>query len=518
MDKNLKKEHIKLSQSTGEVTLNGTTCHLRPKTFLLAEYLIKREGQVISKEELLESVWEGSFVEEQAVFQSVNEIRKAFSPTEVIKTYPRRGYEWVQPKQQEQDAVNSNDGIFITGQPERTKKFTCSKLFLFNIMLTLLLSTGLLYWLVTDQTNTDPIAASHQRLAPINHQALLVLPFDTSKLNQSERWLRFGAMEAVILGFAASEHFTPFRVPDVLDILTRVPDEKLEPQALFEVSAATHIVEAQISGVPGEYYVAYSLFKANTRQQGGLHAQTIEELLALLVDKLATELKTDKAPERLTFNIQFNDALMFNAIQLLSTNDLPSAITFLQSAISDKPDNLVAHFLLAKAYAESGKFQAVVDAAERGFLEAKQHALEGVYLSRLAFIKGTSLLALGDDQAYTWLQQAQQDSAQNEDWLYAAYAKTMLAHYHINQGEHSKALPLLQQSLSYQQMLGCPMGEAQGYLDFVDYYIATNNTKMAMSSYEIAKALVHKKHLQQVEPLLKAQATKINTLLGSAEL
>jgi DNA-binding winged helix-turn-helix (wHTH) protein/tetratricopeptide (TPR) repeat protein len=510
MDKQLKKEHINLSHSTGEVTLNGTTCHLRPKTFLLAEYLIEREGQVISKEELLKSVWEGSFVEEQAVFQSINEIRKAFSPTEVIKTHPRRGYEWVQPKQLVQETENRNDGILIAGQSEKNKKITGSKLFLFSIMLTLPLSTGLLYWF--GQTNTDPIAASQQRLAPINHQALLVLPFDTSKLNQSERWLRFGAMEAVILGFSASEHFTPFQVSDVLDILARVPDEKLEPQALFQVSAATHVVEAQISGVPGEYYVAYSLFKANIRQQSGLHAQTIEELLALLVDKLATELKTDKSPGLLTFNNQFNDALMFNAIQLLSSNDRPSAIAFLQSAISDKPDNLVAHFLLAKAYAESGQFTAAVNAVERVFLEAKQHALESVYLSRLAFIKGTSLLALGDDQAYTWLQQAQQNSAKNEDWLYAAYAKTMLAHYHINQGEHSKALPLLQQSLSYQQMLGCPMGEAQGHLDFVDYYIATNNPKMAISSYEIAKELVHKKHLQQVEPLLKALATKINTL------
>ena len=86
---------IEWNDLTGEVRLHGTNYRFRPKTFELLRLLANSPTQVFSKESILQQVWPDSIVEEQAVFQSINEIRKAFAPIEVIKTYPKKGYAWV---------------------------------------------------------------------------------------------------------------------------------------------------------------------------------------------------------------------------------------------------------------------------------------------------------------------------------------------------------------------------------------------------------------------------------------
>lgn len=489
---------------TGEVSIGEQTARLRPKTYLLAQYLSERSGQVISKEELLENVWEGSFVEEQAVFQSINEIRKAFSPTEVIKTYPRKGYEWVVPSQPEM--VETHHQETLGGIQRKHAIVICV-----TALVGLLLLALLIGW-PGDKTTQN--IALDDTLAPSasTHQALLVLPFDTRQLAQSEQWVSIGAVQAIVDGFTSTTDLTLFQVSDVLDILARVPSITPEPQALFDVSAATHIIEATLSGVPGEYHVAFTVYEHQSRQQGVIHGQSIEDVLSRLVETIGRELAASPTAKRVLFANQFNNALMYNAVQLLASNDLPSAISFLQSAITHAPKNLAAHFLLAKTYQQTGQYAEALEIAQKGIGVVVTNNEDKVYQSRLNYIMAVSLFALGSGQAKSQLEQAIQLSSENEDWLYTAYAKAMLAQYWIKAKRFDEALPLLQASLAYQQMLGCPMGVAQGYLDFVDYYVAKEDAEMANSSYNLALQVVKEKGLTQVEPLLQAQQTKLRTL------
>ena len=67
---------------------------LRRKSFEVLRYLVERPSRVISKEELLQSVWADVVVGEDSLAQCVTEIRRALGPTarDVLKTVPRRGY------------------------------------------------------------------------------------------------------------------------------------------------------------------------------------------------------------------------------------------------------------------------------------------------------------------------------------------------------------------------------------------------------------------------------------------
>ena len=67
---------------------------LRPKAFDVLRYLVQNSGRVIGKDELVKAVWSGVFVTDDALVQSVRDVRHALRDEDhrIIKTVARRGY------------------------------------------------------------------------------------------------------------------------------------------------------------------------------------------------------------------------------------------------------------------------------------------------------------------------------------------------------------------------------------------------------------------------------------------
>lgn len=77
----------------------GQPVQLTPKAFDLLAVLVERPGELISKDELLQSVWPGTFVGESNLAFNVSTLRKALADTagdaRYIETVPKRGYRFV---------------------------------------------------------------------------------------------------------------------------------------------------------------------------------------------------------------------------------------------------------------------------------------------------------------------------------------------------------------------------------------------------------------------------------------
>src|SRR5215510_11543063 len=67
---------------------------LRPKSFDVLRYLAEHAGRVVSKDELIHTIWPDLFVTEDSVVQCIADIRAALRDDahRIIKTVPRRGY------------------------------------------------------------------------------------------------------------------------------------------------------------------------------------------------------------------------------------------------------------------------------------------------------------------------------------------------------------------------------------------------------------------------------------------
>lgn len=73
---------------------DGTEIALRPKTFAVLRYLLENSGRLVSKDELFDSVWPNLTVTDDALVQSIGELRRALKDdgSRFIRTIPRRGY------------------------------------------------------------------------------------------------------------------------------------------------------------------------------------------------------------------------------------------------------------------------------------------------------------------------------------------------------------------------------------------------------------------------------------------
>jgi len=85
---------------------------LPPKVFDTLLMLVKREGRVVSKSELMEAIWADAFVEESNLSQNIYTLRRALGIDEegkqFIETVPRRGYRFRVPVRLLSEVSNDN--------------------------------------------------------------------------------------------------------------------------------------------------------------------------------------------------------------------------------------------------------------------------------------------------------------------------------------------------------------------------------------------------------------------------
>jgi len=93
---------------------DGRMAPLPPKVFDTLLVLVENSGRVVSKDELMQSLWPDTFVEESNLTQNISQLRRALSEgtagAQYIETIPKRGYRFVANVQPvvEGDAGSSN--------------------------------------------------------------------------------------------------------------------------------------------------------------------------------------------------------------------------------------------------------------------------------------------------------------------------------------------------------------------------------------------------------------------------
>ena len=92
---------FRLMRRTGELWRGGTEVRLTPRAAAVLALLLDRALQVVTKQELLDRVWEGSAVGDEALTSCIKELRRALDDDarepRYIETRHRRGYRLIVP-------------------------------------------------------------------------------------------------------------------------------------------------------------------------------------------------------------------------------------------------------------------------------------------------------------------------------------------------------------------------------------------------------------------------------------
>ena len=73
---------------------SGVEVRLRPQAMAVLQFLARHAGRVVTKDELMQSVWAGTVVTDDSLVQCVKEIRQALGDHDhrIVRTSPKRGY------------------------------------------------------------------------------------------------------------------------------------------------------------------------------------------------------------------------------------------------------------------------------------------------------------------------------------------------------------------------------------------------------------------------------------------
>ncbi len=82
-----------------ELRVRGQTVEVEAKPLEVLHQLLLHAGEVVTKDELLESVWPGLIVVDSSLATAVSKLRKALGDESVVVTLPRVGYRLAVPVQ-----------------------------------------------------------------------------------------------------------------------------------------------------------------------------------------------------------------------------------------------------------------------------------------------------------------------------------------------------------------------------------------------------------------------------------
>src|SRR5512133_2535062 len=108
-ERSLRVGHGLFDPLSGDLSLDGRTVRLRPRTAAVLSHLVLHGDRPVGKEELLHAVWPDVVVTDDSLVQCVKEIRQALGEAgrDWIRTLPRQGYAFVARQPEPSDCAAS---------------------------------------------------------------------------------------------------------------------------------------------------------------------------------------------------------------------------------------------------------------------------------------------------------------------------------------------------------------------------------------------------------------------------
>lgn len=290
---------------------------------LLALFLSEPQ-RVFSKDDILEQVWAGKVVSEQAVFQNISVLRALFGD-DAIKTFSKKGYQWqLEVKPYVEPALVSTATQSAATENSRFRK----SFWVFIALALIVLSvSGFLYW--------RAIQADSQ-LARV---ALLLLLVE--RKDQDNKNLNAELVEPVWQAINQTKIFHPVVVSDLKDY----DDFFNTPQKYFtQLTQQTHsgiVMVAKVGMRKGKVCINYVLKSEKGVWGAGHEADTVPLLMEKLNAHLALVLQSK------ILEVDFLDSALRNAKLKVLHQQAPDDLTvWAQLAYSEMQNGNVSNAIL----------------------------------------------------------------------------------------------------------------------------------------------------------------------------
>lgn len=359
---------------------DGQPVTLPPKDLETLFVLVERAGHIVEKEELLEKVWPGIFIEEGNLARHVFNLRQVLGDTTdgrpYIETIPRRGYRFVAAVQEDGEAVAAASPLLPSEQPQTPMPSSHKRIQL--TVLALLVVTGYFvsrrFW--------SPPSASTQKVM------LAVLPFVNLSGDAHEDYFADGLTEEMT---AQLGQFQPSRLGVIARTSTvRYKGTQETAAQIGQELGVGYLLEGSVRRGGDRVRVTAQLIQVG--EQTHLWAESYERPVAdvlniqrELAEKITHSLSIQLLPARTAtasanppVNLESHDKYLLGLHEAgQGTRDSENrAIQYFQEAIAKDPRDARLYAALGQTYDASLTYYSSPSEVMPRAKEAALHALE----------------------------------------------------------------------------------------------------------------------------------------------
>lgn len=396
---------IEIDSVRGCVTRGGEEQYLRQQAFHVLLHLIEQGGRLVSKDELIESIWRDTAVTDNALVQCIVDIRKALGDDShhprFIKTIPKGGYRFITPVEEvrfgEQTALAMTDramtdqaltplvssitsGNGSSGVPrlpasavmleraEDANPWLSPRLSL-TVAISIAVISALIFWFRPG--TTDPHADVTLAHLP-GRKPLAVMYFENQSARADVNWLREGLADMLITDLARSDKLTVLGRQQLYLLLERTgrnPAKGIQLDEALDLARKSHaevVVLGSFAALGDEIRIDAQLYDTGNGQLVAADQLVVAKQSEILtqVDLLALKLarhlgigpldagrKTTLA-EMMTDNIEAYRYYLLG-IEKARAFENAQAISLLEKAIRLDPKFAMAYAQIGYTYAVS---------------------------------------------------------------------------------------------------------------------------------------------------------------------
>ena len=381
-------DNVEVDLSRGCLLLNGQEKHLRQKAFQVLVFLLERPEKLVSKSELIETIWKDTAVTDDVLVQCIKEIRRSIGDDShqprYIKTIPKSGYRFIGELnknhthsyieeitkvefeiKEEFDTDPPNNPLALVATTKQQKLWNFSTQFYPVILLVLLIGLGVTAYF---GWRTNP-PNNEIRLPKIDGKKTIAVMFFENQSNNSElNWLCEGLTDMLITDLSRSEKLTVLSRGQLHTLLERQfsNSDKLsleQASSIAQQTQAEYFVIGSFAKIGERMRLNVQLYDSNSSNlyiSETLNVEKPEQILTeidLLSLKISNHLKVypneiQNLASVMTNNLEAyrNYSLAIEKSQLLLNKE---AIELLEKAVALDPEFAMAHARIGFVYSIS---------------------------------------------------------------------------------------------------------------------------------------------------------------------
>ena len=361
-------EEFRLDAETPGLWRDGKPVQIFPKALEILVLLVGKHGAIVSREELLETVWHNTFVEESNITYTVSLLRKTLDEHDkkhFIQTIPKHGYRFAADVREVTETGEAIPIIPIASisinQPKAQIRWHFMAIILLGV---LLLTSFAAWWNFSDQKGLSSVPVGER-----NIRTVAILPLKTLTEGEQSKALSLGLTDSLISRLGSLNRFAvrPFnsvkdyaesdkdplkfgetlKVDAVLEgILQRTENRLRVNLRLWDVRDGAQLWQDSFDSAEADFF----------NLQDTISTKVTNSLVSQLIEKDREILTKRDTDNRAAFDAYWRGRFF------IEKRNTEKVIAEFQQAINLDPNYALAYTGLADAYIWQASFTSNADA------------------------------------------------------------------------------------------------------------------------------------------------------------